>query len=89
VIRPCGPNAGVNPLASCAPPPDLTLSAALTADKKIRLSWPVSAEGFSVQATSSLSAAQWVPANVAPTVQGEWNVVEITPTGTTFYRLAK
>jgi hypothetical protein len=89
VIRPCGPNAGVNPLASCKPPPDLTLAAALTADKKIRLSWPTSAEGFSVQATSNLGAPQWTPINAAPTVQGDLNVVEITPTGTTFYRLAK
>jgi len=61
----------------------------LTADRQIRLSWPVSAEGVSVQATPSLSAPQWSAANVTPTVEGDQNVVTITPAGTTFYRLAR
>ena len=89
VIRPCGPNAGVNPLESCVPPAAFSLSASLTADRQIRLSWPVSAEGVSVQATPSLSAPQWTAANVMPTVEGDQNVVTLTPAGTTFYRLAR
>jgi hypothetical protein len=89
VIRPCGPQAGVNPLASCAPVVGPTLAFALTADKKIRLTWPTSAEGFALQGSPTLSPAAWAALNVAPTVEGDQNVVVITPTGTTFYQLRK
>ena len=89
VIRPCGPKAGVNPLASCKPVALPSLTVAWTADKKLRLAWPKAAEGFSIQATTSLSAPQWLAANVAPVVEGDQNVVILLPTATTFYRLAK
>ena len=89
VIRPCGPNANVNALAACIPPVQPSLTVSWGADKKIRLSWPVSAEGFSLQGTKTLTAPQWLAANVAPQVEGDQNVVTLTPTETTFYRLAK
>ena len=88
-IRPCGPNANVNPVADCAPPPSPTLRAAWTADKKLRLSWPVSADGFRIESTTSLSSPQWTATEVTPTVEGDQNVVVLAPTGTTFYRLSR
>jgi hypothetical protein len=89
VIRPCGPKAGVNPVADCAPAPQPTLTAAQTADKKLQLSWPVSADGFTVQSTPGLSTPQWKAETGTPTVVGTNNVLTLSPTATTFYRLIK
>jgi hypothetical protein len=89
VIRPCGPKAGVNPLEDCKPAAPPSLSFQLTADKRIRLSWPATTEGLVLQATPSLGNPQWAPANVAPTVEGDEFVVTLLPAGTTFYRLAQ
>lgn len=88
VIRPCGPRAGVNPLADCAPPPSPTLSVAWADGKKIKLSWPSSITGFNVEGTPSLTNPQWAAINAAVLVEGDRNVVTLTPSQTTFYRLA-
>jgi hypothetical protein len=91
VIRPCGPRANVNPVASCAPVVDTqpSLAGRWTADRKLRLSWPVAAQGFKVQQTPTLTAPQWQDVATAPAVDGEQNVLTLTPTTTTFYRLIK
>lgn len=89
VIRPCGPNAGKNALADCKPAPtDVTLVAARTADGKVRLSWPAAAEGYSLQGTRALGGT-WQAVNAAPAVEGDQQVVTVTPDGTQFFRLAK
>ena len=51
------------------------------------LTWPASATGSVLQETSALPGG-WTNSAATITVQGPLNVVEITPTGTKFYRLA-
>ena len=88
IIRPCGPNAGKNLLADCKPVTDVTLTAARTADGKLRLSWPASATSYSLQTAASLGGS-WQAVADAPTVVGDQSVVEVTPAGSAgFYRLA-
>ena len=52
------------------------------------ITWPTSATGFVLQETSALPGG-WVNSAATVTVQGSLNVVDITPTGTKFYRLKK
>jgi hypothetical protein len=55
----------------------------------IEVSWPTSATGFTLQATSSLSPINWAPFGT-PTISGDRNVVTITnATGNQFFRLAQ
>jgi len=89
VIRPCGPKAGINPVADCKPALDIGVKITLTADKKVRLAWPAAATGFSVQSTANLTAPQWAAVNAPSTVEGDQNVVVLSPPATTFYRLSK
>jgi hypothetical protein len=89
VIRPCGPQANVNPLAECKPADDITISARRNADGTIRLSWPTAATGFVLQENNSVAPTGWTPVATAPTVEGAENVVTLTPTGTKFFRLAQ
>ena len=65
------------------PPPALSVrqSAGM-----VIITWPVSATGFVLQETSALPGG-WTNSTAAVTVQGSTNVVNITPTGTKFYRL--
>src|SRR6185503_17204172 len=65
VIRPCGPNAGVNPLASCGP---VMVGAALGPNRTIRLTWPVDATGYVVQSAGTLTDPVWQPVTATPTV---------------------
>lgn len=89
VIRPCGPKAGVNLIESCKPIADVTLGIARSG-KDLQLSWLAAATGFELQETASLTAPDWKAVSAAPVVQGDKNVVTLTPgTGTMFYRLAK
>lgn len=53
----------------------------------IRVLWPTSAAGYSLQSTTSLSPASWGPAGGALTVEGDNNVVTLPATGTQFFRL--
>jgi hypothetical protein len=53
----------------------------------VRVSWPTSATGFSLQSTTSLSPASWGPAGGTLTVEGDQNVVTLPATGTQFFRL--
>jgi hypothetical protein len=53
----------------------------------IRVIWPTSAAGYSLQSTTSLSPASWGAAGGALTVEGDNNVVTLPATGTQFFRL--
>jgi hypothetical protein len=67
------------------PLPSLTISR-LT-DGTLRISWPVSATGYTLQETTALPGG-WANSSAAVIVQGSENVVEVTPTGATkFFRL--
>jgi len=89
VIRPCGPNAGVNLLAGCKPADLPVIGISRTADSKIRLAWPTSAAGFSLQETLSLLPAAWTAVTTAPVVENNENVVIQPINGNRFYRLMK
>jgi hypothetical protein len=52
------------------------------------IAWPVSAAGFVLQETSALPGG-WTNSTATVAVQGLLNVVDITPTGEKFYRLAQ
>lgn len=87
VIRPCGPNAGKNAVADCAPKPvEVTITASRTSDGKVRLSWPASADTFALQSTGAIGGT-WEAVNDTPTVDGDQFVLIVTPNGTRFYRL--
>jgi hypothetical protein len=53
----------------------------------IRVLWPTSAAGYSLQSTTSLSPASWGAAGGTLTVEGDNNVVTLPATGTQFFRL--
>jgi hypothetical protein len=53
----------------------------------IRVIWPTSAAGYSLQSTTSVSPASWGPAGGTLTVEGDNNVVTLPATGTQFFRL--
>jgi len=88
VIRPCGPMAGVNLLEDCKPIGQPTLGISRTADNKVRLFWPLTAEGFILQETPSLSSPVWTEVPPGPP-EGDQQVAILTVTGTRFYRLVK
>src|SRR4029079_3395029 len=87
VIRPCGPDANVNPLADCKPQL-VSLGDARNSDGTIRISWPTSATGFVLQENDTATATGWIVVTTAPVVVGNENVVTVTPSGRKFYRLA-
>jgi hypothetical protein len=86
VIRPCGPNAGVNPLAACKPP---VIGIGLGSNQMLRFTWPKDAAGYALQSTPTLTAPDWQPVNIQPNDEGDLKVVQL-PIGaatSTFYRL--
>lgn len=89
VIRPCGPQANVNPLAACKPVPEApVLAGRMNADGSLRLSWPAAAGGFALEENDTLSAAAgWRAVTTAPVTEGGEATVTVTPPGTRFYRL--
>ncbi|MBI4659941.1 MAG: hypothetical protein HY735_13955 [Verrucomicrobia bacterium] len=87
VIRPCGPKAGVNLLAGCKPP---QLVFRIGPNGNVRLSWLAVAAGYRLEETPELVPAKWTTVAAAPVVEGEENVVRITPLDSVrFYRLVK
>jgi hypothetical protein len=85
VIRPCGPNAGVNPVGSCSA---VTMSAGLSTNGMLRLTWPADGTQYTLQSTPALAAPQWQTVNATPTVEGDLNVVVLPFSGAiAFYRL--
>lgn len=89
VIRPCGPLAGVNPLAECKPVTDVTLTIERSGNN-VLVSWPAEATDFVVQGTPSLTDPQWGVVNATVEVVNNRNVVTLPiGTGTQFFRLMK
>ncbi len=89
IIRPCGPLAGVNPLAECKPVTDVTLTIERSGNN-VLVSWPVEATDFVVQGTPSLTDPQWGAVNATVEVINNRNVVTLPiGTGTQFFRLMK
>ena len=87
VIRPCGPQANVNPVADCKPLAVL-IRASIAANGAIRLAWPAAAEGFVLEENDNLGVpAGWKAVTTAPTVEGNERVLTITPSGIRFFRL--
>jgi hypothetical protein len=84
VIRPCGPEAGVNLLSECKNPP---LGASIEGGS-LKLRWSVSYTGYKLEATGSLDGTPvWTEVADAPVLQGNTFVVT-QPIGTAgFYRL--
>jgi hypothetical protein len=71
-----------------APPSPPTLQFSQSG-RSLAISWPVTATGYTLQETASLSPPKWSPAGV-PTVQGDMNVFTTTMTGAMqFYRLSQ
>lgn len=90
VIRPCGPDAGVNPIAACKPVEPPVLTAALGgAPVRLELRWPAAATGFTAERSGSLSAPEWLPVNGTPVVEGDSQVLRIEPGESAFYRLTQ
>jgi hypothetical protein len=88
VIRPCGPDANVNALEECKPPAAVSIGAQWNSDGTLRLAWPVSPAGYTLQENADVAAAAgWTAGTTAPTVEGAENVVNVTTTGTKFFRL--
>jgi hypothetical protein len=88
VIRPCGANAGKNPLEEFKPVLPVPLEVAHMPDGRVRLGWASSAAGFVLQSTAALGSA-WETVSDAPVVEGDRLTVTVTPAGNRFYRLMK
>ncbi|MBI2949841.1 MAG: hypothetical protein HYY23_19590, partial [Verrucomicrobia bacterium] len=59
-------------------------------NRNVRLSWPTTAAGFRLEESSSLGLATWTTVASAPVVEGNDNVIRITPgAGARFYRLVR
>ena len=88
VIRPCGPNANVNPLEDCKPASGVLLTARRNTDGTVRISWPLTAAGFTLQENpDSSNPTGWIANSTMPMVVAQENVVTVTPTGTRYFRL--
>jgi hypothetical protein len=90
VIRPCGPDANVNPVADCKPAPGFELAAVRNPDGSVRITWPVAATGFGLQQNNNIGSTNtWAGVTQQPLIEGTTNVVTFSaPTGTLFFRLA-
>lgn len=70
-----------------ATPPSLAIARTPTGAS---VSWPVSATGFKLYSTPSLGTPAWTEVNAPVTIEGDRNVVAITPAAAaTFHRLQK
>lgn len=70
-----------------ATPPTLAIAAQ---GNNVVLSWPATATGFDVQASSTLVPAAWQSAGLTPTLEGESYRVTVPATGDTrYFRLSK
>ena len=69
-------------------PPTLTIEPAGT--NQVRLSWPLTATGFQLEAAQSLSGPEWSPVPNPPTEQGDvWEVILPSTGANTFFRLRR
>jgi hypothetical protein len=87
VIRPCGPQAGVNLLEECKPV-DIQLEFTFDSTTGLRLSWPMGTGNGVVQETTDLTTAEWSPVVDTPQEVDGFYVLEISPGAESrFYRL--
>jgi hypothetical protein len=87
VIRPCGPNAGKNALEECRPRVAPVLNATVGTGGSLELRWPASVTGAVVESMGALTDSTWQPVTAEVTSDGDQNVMQLTPSSTTFYRL--
>ena len=67
VIRPCGPDAGVNPIADCKPKPEeIQLTIRLADKDHVEIRWSAEITDAVLQQTDSLFPAQWTPVSAQP-----------------------
>jgi len=67
-----------------------TMRIELLPDGKVRLAWPASASGYTVQTIANIASTNWQDVATSPVVTGTENVVTNSPaTNPAFYRLAK
>ncbi len=89
VIRPCGPNAGVNLLEDCKPPePVLGVRRGF---EQVEIYWSTRLQGWTLQQNSDLNdTGAWAPVMTEPVIEDNQNVVkENVGAAPSFYRLAK
>lgn len=78
VIRPCGPDAGVNPIADCKPKPqEIHLAIRLADESHIEIRWPAEMTDAVLQQTDSLFPPQWTPVSATPEQVEDQNVVTL------------
>ncbi|HVV01970.1 MAG TPA: NF038122 family metalloprotease [Verrucomicrobiae bacterium] len=69
------------------PPPTLTMA---RSGNNVVIAWPTSADGYTLQSTTSLKPASWVTVSPAPTiVNGKYTVTNSLAGAAKFYRLTK
>ena len=86
VIRPCGPNAGVNLLEDCkpAPPEPPEITAVARVDDRVALTFPtVAGLTYSVDSTSDLLPDGWGERQFALTADGPADQTSVAGTGDT------
>lgn len=89
VIRPCGPNAGKNPLEAYKPATEVNLAVTRTGNQVV-LTWPASATGFTLQETASLNPPAWTASTAeVVTEQDSMKVTVTVGAENRFFRLMK
>jgi hypothetical protein len=88
VIRPCGPDAGVNLLEDCKPeevvPVELQVQ---VVDGQVEIRWPMAAQGLVLQRTGVLAEEGWENVADEPTEDGEWLVWRVDAEDAAYFRL--
>lgn len=88
IIRPCGPNALVNPLEECQPlPVDLNMTVSRLDDQTVRLAWPDGPLPVSVESTSDLNALEWTDVPGEVTLLDGMRSLDVEVSEIQFYRL--
>jgi len=88
VIRPCGPQAGVNLLEECKPPvPSLAIRT--SGKDSVEVYWSVKLEGWTLEESSDVTDPNsWSAVATQPVVENDQNVVKLSVgTGARFFRL--
>ncbi len=87
VIRPCGPNAGVNLLEDCK---GVKLHIEPLTAGALRFVWTRSEPGFALEESATLGdTASWTPIVETPVEDDSSFSIQLTPSGPRFYRLIK
>lgn len=88
IIRPCGPQAGVNLLEECKPPLEVPDLQVLAVDGMIQLRWPAGSWDFTLLSAGQADAAEWDLVEATPVMDGENWLVELpTSESERYFRL--